>query len=268
MTKNIIVLTHGWSGSSVFSALLASAGYSLGSATIRKIDYDTHENAELVSHNQSLLQKLAPALNYQHCFDERDIQMIERGGASLDLSPYRDFVLQCSQHGIWLWKDPRLTWTVRIWARVLNLDNTAFLVLTRDDLQAWSSANNRRHVQSMRFTRQYNHGITGANLRFLEERSLPYALTSFEDLLLAPESTLARLNASFQLNLSMSDLQSVCREPLYRKSRGWRDHVRAALIYAKNYGERDGRRYRSQWVSDGPYSLSDRPTRRERERMA
>ncbi len=267
MDKNIIVLTHGWSGSSAFSALLARAGYSLGSETVRKVDYDTHENAELVAHNRGLLLKLAPTLNYQHSFDFRDILMIERAAASLDLRPYRDFVIRCNERGPWLWKDPRLTWTIRIWARVLDLENLAFLVLTRDDLQAWSSANNRRHVQSMRFTRQYNHGITSANVHFLQLMRLPYLRTSFEELLLKPEDTLARLNARFDINLSMGDLKRACREPLYRSSRGWQDHLRAALIYAKNYRERDGRGSRIH-ASGGLYSLADRPTRRERERMS
>jgi hypothetical protein len=39
----------------------------------------------------------------------------------------------------------------------------------------------------------------------------------------------------------MGDLQRVCRVPLYRKNRGWKDFVIAGLIYAKNFRERDGR---------------------------
>lgn len=241
MKKNIIILTHGWSGSSVFSALLGVAGYWVGGETMRNVDYDTYENSELVLLNKTLLQQVAPGLNHEHHFDFGDVVMIERRAAAIDLKPYRDFVLKCGQNGFWLWKDPRLTWTIRVWARVLDLENTAFMVLTRDDLQAWTSANTRRHVQSMQFTRRYNHGITRSNVQFLEEMHLPFQRTSFEDLLLAPEDTLARLNGCFGLDLSMHDLQSVCREPLYRRSRDWRDHLKAALIYAKNYGERDGR---------------------------
>ena len=164
-----------------------------------------------------------------------------RPRTSLTFNAYSDFLSRCSGHSPWVWKDPRLTWTIRVWVKLLDMDKTAFLVLTRDDVQAWISANTRRHIQSLGFTRNYNHGITRANVRFIEEARAPVLQLSFEDLLLDPEKTLARLNGFFGLELSLGDLQSVCREPLYRKSRGWKYHLLAALIYIKNYGERDGR---------------------------
>ncbi len=241
MKKNIIILTHGWTGSSVFAALFGCAGYWLGSETMQKSDYDTFENLELVSLNKGLLRTLAPEINHEHRFASGDVERIERASETLDLRQYRDFVARCSANGSWVWKDPRLTWTIRVWAKVLDLEQTAFLVLTRDDLQEWASANQRRHVQSVRFTKQYNHGITRSNVRFLEDRRLPFLQLSFEDLLLEPEKTLGRINEFFALKLSMGDLHRVCRVPLYRKNRSWKDFVLAGLIYAKNFRERDGR---------------------------
>ena len=240
--KNIIVLTHGWTGSSVFSGLLGKAGFWLGAETVAKPDYNTHENADLVVHNNRLLHQLSPSLNHEHRFDPGDVHSMAARARSLDLAPYRAFVQACDAHKPWVWKDPRLTWTIRVWAEVLDLQNTAFLVLTRDPVQAWVSANQRRHIQSHAFTRQYNGGITACNLQFLQERQLPYLQLSFEDLLLQPEATLARMNQAYGLSLTMQALQSVCNIPLYRKSRRWTDVVHASLIYVKNFGERDGRK--------------------------
>ena len=118
-------------------------------------------------------------------------------------------------------------------------------MLTRDDLQAWISTNYRRHIQSLRFTREYNHSVTRSNVSFLREHNLPFLQKSFEDLLLEPEKTLNDLNAFFGLELALNDLQSVCRDPLYRKSRGLKDLALATLIYVKNYRERDGRGFRT-----------------------
>ena len=239
--KNVIVLTHGWTGSSIFSALFGEAGYWLGGETMAKPDYDTFENTGLVALNNRLLHELAPKLNHEHQFAHEDVQQIASRASGLDLQPYRHFIADCSQHQPWLWKDPRLTWTVRAWAPMLDLEQTAFLVLTRDPTQAWISANLRRHVQSFGFTRSYNGGITQSNLRFLQERGLPHLRLSFEDLLLSPEDTLARLNAFFNLGLSLAQLHAVCRLPLRRKSRNWKDFMLASLIYIKNFDERDGR---------------------------
>ena len=239
--KNVIVLTHGWTGSSIFSALFGEAGYWLGGETMAKPDYDTFENAGLVALNNRLLHELAPTLNHEHHFAHGEVQQIATRASGLDLQPYRQFIADCNQHQPWLWKDPRLTWTIRAWAQVMDLEKTAFLVLTRDPTQAWISANLRRHVQSFAFTRSYNGGITQSNLRFLQERGLPHLHLSFEDLLLRPEDTLARLNGFFHLGLSLAQLHAVCRLPLHRKSRNWKDFLIASLIYAKNFSERDGR---------------------------
>jgi hypothetical protein len=239
--KNVIILTHGWTGSSLFAGLLGRAGCWLGDETFKKRDYDTFENAKLVALNQRLLNTLAPDVNHEHRFVFEDVERIAERADGLDLEPYRAFVAECTANGPWLWKDPRLTWTIRVWAKVLPLEQIDFLVLTRDDLQAWITSNRRRHIQSMRFTREYNHGITNSNLRFLQDHHRPYLAMSFEDLMLEPESALKRMNGFFNTDLSMTDLRSVCNLPLGRKSQGLRALLQAALIYAKNYGERDGR---------------------------
>jgi len=239
--KNVIVLTHGWTGSSIFSALFGEAGHWLGGETMAKPDYDTFENAGLVALNNRLLRDLAPTLNHEHHFAPADVQEIATRASALDLQPYRQFIADCNQHQPWLWKDPRLTWTIRAWAQVLDLETTAFLVLTREPMQAWISANLRRHVQSFAFTRRYNSGITESNLHFLQEAGLPHLQLNFEDLLLTPEATLERLNGFFKLDLSPAHLHDVCRLPLHRKSRNWKDFLLASLIYLKNFGERDGR---------------------------
>lgn len=239
--KNIIILTHGWTGSSVFSGLFGRAGYWLGAETVKKIDYNTNENSMLVDLNRRMIDEFGQGLDHEHRFSDDDVALIARRAEGMDLQPLRDFVAQCNQNGHWLWKDPRLTWTIRIWARVLDLEKTAFLILTRDLQQAWISANLRRHVQSTEFTRQYKDGITASNIRFLQQVGQPYVELSFEDLLLTPERALETLNRFFGTSLKIDDLKAVCSEPLYRKSRGFKDFVVALLIYLKNYGERDGR---------------------------
>lgn len=240
--NNIIILTHGWTGSSVFAGLLGRAGCWLGEQTAKKTDYDTFENNELVALNQRWLQAAAPGLRYEHHFDAADLGCFVPWTGGEELHRAQAFITRCQQHQPWLWKDPRLTWTIRMWAPLLDLTRVDFLVLTRDPAQAWISANLRRHIQSWRFTRDYGEGITRANLAFVASTGRPHLALSFEDLLLQPEPTLARMNQVFGTQLGLADLQAVCKEPLYQRTRGWADALKAALIYAKNHGLRDGRR--------------------------
>jgi hypothetical protein len=239
--RNTIILTHGWSGSSVLAGLIGRAGAWLGEETMAKPDYDTFENTDLIDLNKDLMERFAPALNYEHDFKSAHVSVITEGARAADLSKLRSFVEQCGHHRPWLWKDPRLTWTIRVWADLLDLSNTRFVVLTRETTQAWIGANLRRHIQSFAFTRAYNDGVTQSNTRFLNERGLPYLSLSFEDLLLAPDRTLERLNGHLDVALTREDLRTVCKLPLGRRNRGFNDFFKAAAIYAKNYRERDGR---------------------------
>ncbi len=238
MKKSLVILTHGWTGSSVFSALAERGGYWTGSETVKKVDYDTHENADLVAMNRRMMKELRFEGDHEREFVPSAVEELALRARDIDLSPYREFVARCNQHAPWVWKDPRLTWTIRIWERILSTSELAFMILTRDDTQAWISCNIRRHIQSMRFTKEYNHGITASNLRYVKDRGLPYMQFEFEDLLLRPEATLESINRFLGLTLSMGDLESVYKYPLRKKSRGAKDFFFALMIYLKNYSER------------------------------
>lgn len=241
MKKNVIILTHGWTGSSVFTGLLGKAGYNYGEQTIQKTDYDTHENMELVELNNKMMKELGYEGNHEHRFDQKVVEDMAAKASDIDLTPYQEFVERCQINRPWIWKDPRLTWTIRIWARILSFNETAYIILTRDDEQAWISSNLRRHIQSRKFTHEYNHGITSSLKKFLNENNQGYLEFEFEDLLLRPEYTINELNNFLNIDLSMSDVKSVYKYPLYKKTRGFKDKLLATAIYLKNYSERDFR---------------------------
>ncbi len=242
MKKNIIILTHGWTGSSVFTGLLGKAGYNYGEQTVQKTDYDTHENMELVELNNQMMKELGYTGNHEHRFSSSVVDEMALNTADIDLTPYREFVKRCQNNRPWVWKDPRLTWTIRIWAKILSFDETAYIILTRDDEQAWISSNLRRHIQSRKFTREYNTGITISLKKFLNENNQDYLEFQFEDLLLKPEYTVNSLNQFLDIELSMDDVESVYKYPLYKKTKGLKDKLLATAIYIKNYNMRDFRK--------------------------
>ncbi|MCP5245873.1 MAG: sulfotransferase [Burkholderiales bacterium] len=234
--KNVIILTHGWTGSSVFAALLGKAGYWHGENTFKKVDYDTYENLRLVELNNQLLNELNYTGNREHeILSTEVLDELALKASAIDLTPYRKFLEDCQQHKPWIWKDPRLALTIRIWAKFLPLDDTRFIVLTRDDVQAWITSNIRRHIQSRAFTQAYNGAITNSIKKFLHENHLEFIQFKFEDLQLTPEKTVEELNRFLNLQLTMADLKSVYKFPLYKKTRGLKDKLTAWLIYLKNY---------------------------------
>jgi hypothetical protein len=236
---NTIILTSGLTGSSVLTGLLARGGYWPGNRTVKKADYDTVENEDLVQLNLALLQRAAYDSTYQTRFS---LEMLDRVGTfarEIDLEPYRDFLRRCEAHRPWVWKDPRLWVTIRFWHQVVDLSTCNFLLLTRNHFQCWVSTNSRRIIQSYRHTRSYERAIADANVAFLEENRLPYQHVTYDELIAEPDLTLARLNRFLGASFTLADLAAVYRGPLHKRpGSSLTGSLKAGLIFAKNYHQR------------------------------
>jgi hypothetical protein len=240
---NVIVLTIGWTGSSVLSALLSRGGLWAGDATMKKVDYDTWENLELTELNKKLLVDAGITIDYAREFSWRALQQVASAVDRIDTTPYRAFAAKMAQHKPWIWKDPRLWVTIRFWQRLMSFDDVRFVWLTRDDMQSWISANIRRQIITWSYCKAYNREVNASIEAFLALDDLPYTKVSFEDIVERPEATLDKLNAFLSMNLRMEDLQAVYTKPLRKRARGTRDFLLASAIHAKNYAERiDGSR--------------------------
>lgn len=242
MTKNVIILTHGWTGSSAFTALIAQGGYWLGDETFQKIDYNTYENSELVSLNNWMIEASGYQGDREHeILQERTVEQVTQAIGRLEQDKLKAFADKLAANQPWIWKDPRLALTIRAWMKHIDFDQVEFVILTRNDRQSWITSNQRRHIQSMGFTSRYNASVTDSFKRFLERNGKAYQEFKFEDLQMNPEQTIERLNKQLGLSLTMEDLKKVYTKPLYKKSKGLKDWFEALAIYLKNYALRDGR---------------------------
>ncbi len=238
MQKNVIVMTNGLAGSSVLTGLLARAGYWSGEDTFKKSDYDTFENRDLIALNKALLAAAEFAGDYEMVYEPAFIDAAIPPPGRVDPAPYLALIAECDRHGPWIWKDPRLWLTIRTWRHWLDLDQVQFVLVTREPLQAWISTTIRRQIQTPAYLSAYMDGIRDSILAFFHDQQVPYLHLVYEDLLVHPEASLARLNRYLGTGLTVADLRGVYRGPLYRKPRGLADLVKAGLIYLKNYGQR------------------------------
>lgn len=236
--KNVMILTGGLAGSSALTGLVARAGFWTGDDTFKKKDYNTYENQKLIDLNRKLLADVEYKGRYEHEFSRQDIDYIESRGRALDLSPYREFVAECAAHEPWIWKDPRLWLTIRVWKDLLDLDNIKFIILSRDSLQGWISTTIRRQIQTREYARRYNDGIINSLVDFMNENRCSYIQIVYEDLLVHPESTIELINGHLGTALNIDDLKAIYRGELYRKPKGLADLIKAYFIYFKNFAER------------------------------
>jgi len=239
MRKNVIILTSGLSGSSVLTSLIARAGYWTGENTFKKRDYDTYENQELIELNKQLLQEAGYKGNYLLEFSPEAMKALARLHGETSLDPYTAFIGRCEEHCPWIWKDPRLWLTIRFWRKLLDPEKCCFILLTRGSVQSWISSLLRRNITSYRYSRRYEELIRQSIEEALAENGRPYLHVTYEELIQQPAQAIGRLNEYLGTTLTVDDLKAIYSKPLYRSPRNsLLKHIKALLIYFKNYSER------------------------------
>ncbi len=235
---NVVILTVGWTGSSVLAGLLSAAGFWTGT-TVRNTDYNTFENAELVRLNRKLLTMAGIGESYATQFHPEWYAKVERLAHTVNHSQFVAFIDECTSHAPWLWKDPRLWVTMGFWKHLLPTENVKYLLLTRESLQAWISCTLRRQIQTFGHLRRYNASTEGAMRRFLTDQSVPHLHVVYEDLQLRADHELARLSKFLEAPVAPRHLLAIHDSgKLNGRKRGIKDFCKAVLIHAKNYGER------------------------------
>ncbi len=235
---NVMILTGGLTGSSALAGLLTASGYWCGEETFKKSDYNTYENSELIRLNRQLMQRVAVGDEYTSVFLPEAIRHIDALRASEPIDEYASFVSACDRHRPWVWKDPRLWLTVRFWHPLIDWSRVRVLLLKRDPMQSWISTLQRRQIQTYGYLSRYNEAIQASLREFLHEKQVHYLQVQYEDLVVTPESELARIGQFLEFPLTLEHLTSTYTGPLRRKPKTWRDGVEAGLIFLKNYGER------------------------------
>jgi hypothetical protein len=236
--KNVIILTPGLAGSSVLTSLLGKAGYWAGESTMKKKDYDTWENTELIALNNRILEETEFREKWTMTFRPDYVTRIHDAARSLDAAPYAELVRKCDEHSPWIWKDPRLWLTIRHWQPFLDLSNTCFLVIRREHLQLWISTTLRRQIQTMDYSRRYNDGVLESIMEFLRAEGAEWLDVLYEDLMIRPEKVIEGINRMAGTSLTLADFKSVFRGDLGCRQHGVKNFLLAMAIYLKNRGER------------------------------
>lgn len=228
---NIIIMTTGSSGSSVLAGTIGQKGYWLGEET-KKLKFDTYENAELVDLDREIL-RLSGFSRYD-CNDipcpivEKLFNLPEQ----IDCSRYQAFVDKCNAHSPWLWKDPRISFTIHFWSRLIDLDRVKFIFIERNPRQSYAGLILKRRVP-MSYAQ---HNLMNENYRkscqlFLKKYHVDCLQIIFEDLLTDHEKSLRRLGEFLEIELNVSDLKKIYKGDLSRNRWTGFDYFRAHLLY-------------------------------------
>ena len=231
MKKNIIIITPGQSGSSVLAGVIATQGYWLGEDT-KKLSFDTHENAGLVDLNIKILEMMGFKGVLKTDMSRDFFAKMKRIAGSIDSDPFRRFINECDAHSPWIWKDPRLSFTIHLWDQLMDMKKCKFILITRDLVQDFAgSVLKRKSALSLRERKTLSEKYKTSWNLFFENRGLDCFKCTFEDMLLDPEAFLERLNPFLDTTLTVADVKSVYEGELYKKRYGPFSVTKAGLYY-------------------------------------
>ncbi|MDY0131704.1 MAG: hypothetical protein RBR53_03455 [Desulforegulaceae bacterium] len=217
MKKNIVVFTTGSSGSSVLTGLIATQGYWLGEET-KKLNFDTYENSELVDLNIEILK--ASGFGRRDCNDipPPSIEKISQLKKTLNPDIFQKFIDKCNANGPWLWKDPRLSYTIHFWDQFSEVNNADFIFIDRDPFQSYSGLILSRKIpMSFKEHGQMNSNYHKSYMKYLENNGLFDHKFVFEDLIINPQEFIKKINKIYNLNIEFKDLTNIYKGVLFKK---------------------------------------------------
>lgn len=211
---NTVVLTPGLSGSSVLTGLLMRAGYWPGAET-DTVAWETHENSRLVELNRRILS--CAGFGWHDIMDLPPPSEAEIRGCG-DSPALTSLAEDCKKHRPWVWKDPRLCYTIHAWARHLDLSQCAFVLMTRAQWVAWTGIVRRGGtvVSERDFRTVYENCLESAE-RFLDARDIQPLRLTFGELIQQPDNTIDCLNRFLGTDMDVDDLRAVYRGPLGKR---------------------------------------------------
>ena len=215
MPRNIIILGMARSGTSLTTSIFANQGYYVDED--ENITPKNHHNPKGFWESQRLTAlnaELLRATGFSHDntwrYDEITEEQVNALRSMQAGEAHRAFIDEFRQHAPWVWKDPRLSYTLGIWWPLLDQDNTLVLLVRRDPAAifnsfvrvGWREDNNEAREALFERTRQH---IEHAR-RLLERLQIPFIEIDYAEFSECPDAIAERINAAAGLSLSADDI--------------------------------------------------------------
>jgi hypothetical protein len=217
MPKNVLVVGVPRSGTSMTSYVFASQGYFAATdpeSELRGGDENNPtgywEAAGLIEANVDVFKAVGYPNHNTWLFDAITADQAERIAAVTPIDNHKDLVERYNANSPWIWKDPRLCYTLAYWWPLLNHKTTAVLLLTRNAEHVFKSFLRMGWRKSAT-----DHDEVVARLaahisaaeHAIRELHIPHIEVAYEDFESKPEETARKISDFFGLTLASQDLK-------------------------------------------------------------
>lgn len=217
MTKNVLIVGAPRSGTSLASSILAGVGYHVGHIRSRRERLgDDHnpfgyfEADDIVEANARLLERGGhPFHNTWTSGAITEAAMAEIRGLVVREEDRR-LLARYEQEAPWLWKDPRLCFTLPYWWKLLDPSSTVVWLTTRDTSHAhpsfirkgWAEAGGAEKRRVTRIVRQHAKAAREA----IDSLDIPHVTVDYADYAKDPSGVADRLSRAFGVRITPDDL--------------------------------------------------------------
>lgn len=217
MPKNVLIVGMPRSGTSMTTNIFVRQGYHVAQDNQSDLRPGDKHNPAGYFEAQPLIEanvEVFKRSDFNHhntwLFDEINSEQVSKIQKIKMIAEHQALVNQYEMHAPWVWKDPRLCYTLPYWWSYLNKDTTRVLLLRREPEEIYQSflglkwrvpsEESRADV----YQREIDH-IDAAKAA-LEKFDIPFVEVNYRDFEKDPEQVLTKLNAVFDLNLQKQDL--------------------------------------------------------------
>lgn len=217
MTKNVIVVGMPRSGTSMTTAIFARKGYFIAEDEARQLRKGDEYNPAGYFEAEPLIKSNTAVFNaagfpYDNTWLYEPITK-QQSDAIFDVQPvpeHAQLVIKYNKHSPWIWKDPRLCYTLAYWWPLMDPKNTLVLFLKRDPKQILQSFLRLKWRGNTEEEKQDVYKRINEHLSFaratIEKFNIPHIVIDYSDYAKTPEKTAERMSAFFGLSISPGDL--------------------------------------------------------------
>ena len=220
--KNIIILGPGRTGSSILSGIISRNRYyiNLESIESRKAYPDgDYENPELVELNKKLYHAGGHKWDRLEPGQKIDLRALENLAKSDDIDEYKAFITKCNQHEPWLWKDPRLVFTMYFWKHLIDMKNVIFITISRDPYLIFRSHSKYQiSFTKKQIYQRYQYEFDTMN-QFIKKHRIDALNVDYREFW-KKSQLLEKLNHHLDINVTEADYDSVVRKDIKKKKEG------------------------------------------------
>ena len=217
MPRNIIVVGTPRSGTSLAASIFARLGHFVADDEAAQLRDPDHFNpggyweAEpLIEANVSLFQRVGFEHHNTWIFEPIAPEQAGRIAALTPVDEHRELVARFESHRPWVWKDPRLCYTLAYWWPLLDHESTAVLFVRRDPEETfksfarigWRESNEAGRKET--YQRMADHVAAAEDA--IRSLDIPYVEIDYSDYRDSPERVAAVLSELSGLTISVADL--------------------------------------------------------------